>query len=51
MAGKTAMVVGLRNGHFVNVPVAQAVKVRKRVDPRGMLWASVLENTGQPDVG
>jgi len=51
LAGKTAMVVGLLNGHFVNVPTAKAVAVRKRVDPNGSLWSSILDNTGQPDVG
>ncbi len=48
MAGRTAMVVGLRNGYFVNVPIPCAVGERKRIDPCGALWQSVMNNTGQP---
>jgi 6-phosphofructokinase 1 len=48
MTGRTAMVVGFLNGHFVHVPMAKAVESRKRIDPKGLLWQSVLENTGQP---
>lgn len=48
MSGRTGMVVGLWNGHFVHIPVARAVAERKRVDPCGPLWQSVLDNTGQP---
>jgi len=48
MAGKTGMVVGLWNGHFVHVPMARAVETRKQIDPTGSLWQSILDNTGQP---
>ena len=48
MAGRTATVVGLWNGQFVHVPMAKAVASRKRIDPNGSLWQSVLYNTGQP---
>ncbi len=48
MAGKTRLVVGLWNGHFVNIPSAEAVRRRKNIDPNGSLWASILDNTGQP---
>jgi 6-phosphofructokinase 1 len=48
MSGRTAMVVALWNGHFVHVPIEIAVASRKRVDPAGPLWQSVLDNTGQP---
>jgi 6-phosphofructokinase 1 len=50
MSGRTATVVGLWNGHFVHVPMEKAVASRKRIDPTGSLWQSVLENTGQPAV-
>ncbi len=40
--------VGFLNGHFVHVPMEKAVESRKRIDPTGLLWQSVLENTGQP---
>jgi 6-phosphofructokinase 1 len=48
MAGRTAMVTAHWNGHFVHVPMEKAVGVRKRIDPAGPLWQSVLDNTGQP---
>lgn len=50
MAGKTRLVVGLWNGHFVNIPTAEAVRHRKSIDPSGSLWTSILDNTGQPDL-
>ena len=51
MAGRTAMVVGQWNGRFVHVPLEKAVGARKQIDPNGALWQSVLENTGQPELG
>lgn len=48
MSGRTDMVVGYWQGHFTHVPIALAVSARKRIDPRGHLWESVLAVTGQP---
>jgi 6-phosphofructokinase 1 len=48
MCGRTAMLVGSWNGHFVHIPMERAVSARKKIDPRGALWHSVLDNTGQP---
>jgi 6-phosphofructokinase 1 len=48
MSGRTAMVLGLWNGHLVHVPTRRAVSERKKIDPNGWLWQSVLDNTGQP---
>lgn len=48
MSGRTAMVVGHWNGHFVHIPMQKAVASRKKIDPAGPLWQSVLDNTGQP---
>jgi 6-phosphofructokinase 1 len=48
MSGRTAMFTGLWNGQFVHVPMERAAAQRKRIDPAGVLWQSVLENTGQP---
>ena len=48
MAGKTAMLVARWHGHFVHLPIPIATTARKRVDPQGDLWQSVLESTGQP---
>ncbi|MDR1167008.1 MAG: ATP-dependent 6-phosphofructokinase [Deltaproteobacteria bacterium] len=50
MAGKTNCLVGQWNDHFVHVPIAMAIKARKKVDPMGELWNSVLERTGQPSL-
>jgi 6-phosphofructokinase 1 len=48
MSGRTGMVVGVWNGHFVHVPTPLAVRERKQVDTTSLLWQSVLDNTGQP---
>ena len=48
MAGRTNMVVGLWNHQFVHVPIALATSARKKLDPDGWLWSSVLASTGQP---
>ncbi len=50
MAGKTAMLVGRWHGTFVHLPLELITNGRRRVDPEGELWHSVLENTGQPAV-
>jgi 6-phosphofructokinase 1 len=47
MAGKTDLLIGNWNNHFVHVPMKLLVGKRKTVDPRGMLWRSALEATGQ----
>jgi len=48
MAGKTGMFVGRWHGTFVHMPLDVVTKGRRKVDPGGELWHSVLENTGQP---
>lgn len=48
MTGRTNMVVGYWNGEFTHVPIPVAVSKRKQVQPRGRLWSSVVESTGQP---
>jgi 6-phosphofructokinase 1 len=48
MAGRTGMMIGLWNGHFVHVPMERAAGTRKKIAPSGLLWQSVLDNTGQP---
>ena len=47
MSGRTNMVVGYWNQYFVNIPTALTVLKRKKVDPEGHLWQTVLEITGQ----
>jgi 6-phosphofructokinase 1 len=48
MSGRTNMVVSFWNHQFTHVPIALAVAERKKIDPQGMLWNSVLASTGQP---
>ncbi|MFH1716758.1 MAG: ATP-dependent 6-phosphofructokinase [Planctomycetota bacterium] len=47
LSGRTNMVVGYWNQHFVHVPTELTVLRRKMVDPDGSLWQTVLETTGQ----
>jgi 6-phosphofructokinase 1 len=48
MTGRTGMVVGNWTGEFTHVPIALAVSERKKIDPQGRIWSSVLAATGQP---
>ena len=48
MAGKTDILIGQWNNIYVHVPIRAAVSARKKVEPGGVLWRSVLEATGQP---
>jgi 6-phosphofructokinase 1 len=47
MSGRTNMVVGYWNQYFVHIPISLTVLKRKKVDPEGHLWQTVLEITGQ----
>ncbi len=47
MAGKTGMIVGYWNGHFVHIPMSLSAGKRKKLDPKDKLWQTVLEATGQ----
>jgi len=47
MAGRTGMIVGFWNHQFTHVPIPLAVSRRKKIDPEGWLWSSVLASTGQ----
>ena len=48
MAGKTNMLVGRWHCTYVHLPLELVTHGRRKVDPHGELWHSVLENTGQP---
>jgi 6-phosphofructokinase 1 len=41
-------VVGYWDTEYTHVPIPMAVSARKRIDPNGRLWSSVVESTGQP---
>lgn len=47
MAGKTKLIVGHWNNHFVHVPLEASAGKRKQINPSGKLWSTVLESTGQ----
>jgi len=47
MAGKTSMLIGHWNNHFVHVPMQVITDKRKKIDPTGSLWRSTLGATGQ----
>jgi 6-phosphofructokinase 1 len=48
MAGRTGVLVGRWHRRFTHVPLSRVTGQRKRIDPDGALWLSVLESTGQP---
>jgi 6-phosphofructokinase 1 len=48
MTGRTNMVVSFWHNQFTHVPIALAVSERKKIDPDGALWSSVIASTGQP---
>jgi 6-phosphofructokinase 1 len=47
MAGKTKLLVGRWNNHFIHLPMSASAGKRKQVNPKGKLWLSVLGATGQ----
>lgn len=47
MAGKTKLLIGRWNSHFVHVPMESSAGKRKQVIPDGELWSAVLAATGQ----
>ena len=48
LSGRTNMVVSFWNHQFTHVPISLAVSERKKIDPEGALWNSVVTSTGQP---
>ena len=48
MAGRTGIIIGFWNQRFTHVPISLAVSERKKIDPGGWVWSSVLSSTGQP---
>jgi 6-phosphofructokinase 1 len=48
MAGRTDVMIGRRHRMFTHLPLPLVVSEKKRLDPAGELWLSVLEATGQP---
>ncbi|MDR1518521.1 MAG: ATP-dependent 6-phosphofructokinase [Planctomycetota bacterium] len=50
MSGRTDMLIGNWKRAFVHVPIETAISARKKVDPQGSIWRSVIETTGQPSL-
>ncbi len=48
MTGRTNMLVGHWNQEFTHVPIGLAVSGRKKINPDGRFWSTVLSCTGQP---
>lgn len=48
ISGRTNMLVGNWKGKFTHVPIRLAASSRKRIDPGGRFWSTVLSCTGQP---
>ncbi len=48
MAGKTDLMIGRRYNQYIHVPIPIAVRKRKKIDPKGEIWLSTLQATGQP---
>jgi 6-phosphofructokinase 1 len=42
------MVISIWRNELVHVPIPAAVSERKKIDPDGVLWDSVIASTGQP---
>ncbi len=47
ISGRTSMLIGHWNNQFVHVPMKLIAEKRKKVNPKGSLWRSALEATGQ----
>jgi 6-phosphofructokinase 1 len=48
MAGFTDLVIGTWKAEFTHLPIPLAVRARKKLDPHGWIWSSVVASTGQP---
>jgi 6-phosphofructokinase 1 len=48
MTGRTNMLVSHWNAHYVHVPISLAIKERKKVNPNGRMWKTVMDATFQP---
>ena len=47
MSGKTKLLIGHWNNYFVHIPLSASAGKRKKINPNGKLWLSVLHATGQ----
>ena len=49
IAGKTKMLISYWNNNFVHVPMEASKGIRKKINPNGKLWQTVMDATGQGD--
>jgi len=47
MTGKTKLLIGRWNNHFVHLSMNECAGKRKQINPREKLWLSVVDATGQ----
>lgn len=47
MTGKTDVLISSWNNVFIHVPIALSIAARKKINPNGVFWHSVVEATGQ----
>jgi len=47
MAGKTKLLIGSWNNHFVHLSLNECAGKRKQMNPKEKMWLSVLDATGQ----
>ncbi|MHC1790412.1 ATP-dependent 6-phosphofructokinase [Solidesulfovibrio sp.] len=48
MAGKTGLMIGSVNDHYVHVPLPLVTRERKHIDIASDYWQAVRDSTGQP---
>ncbi len=48
MTGRTGITIGYIHNQFVHIPIEMVISGRKKIDPNGSLWQTVLASTGQP---
>ncbi|MGC9052316.1 MAG: ATP-dependent 6-phosphofructokinase [Candidatus Hydrogenedens sp.] len=48
MTGRTGLTIGYIHNQFVHIPIEMVISGRKKIDPNGSLWQTVLASTGQP---
>lgn len=50
MSGRTRVIIGKWNEKFIYLPMDIVQMGRKKIDPKGALWQSILLSTGQPSL-
>jgi len=48
MSGRTICWWVFWKKEYTHIPISLAVSERKKIDPEGRLWTTVLTSTGQP---